>query len=124
MIYFLRPGTAYFLNALPEYVCKTEKSFFRKRRTTPVSLFSALIPLPMGQQALPPALPLLLKLRTRAHRGTQSLRQKSISGGRNFDMEFYWVSADEISDLEIYPDNCKKFLLSHDGGLRHFIYKE
>ena len=27
-------------------------------------------------------------------------------------MEFYWVSADEISDLEIYPDNCKKFLLS------------
>lgn len=39
-------------------------------------------------------------------------------------MEFYWVSADEISDLEIYPDNCKKFLLSHDGGLRHFIYKE
>ena len=45
-------------------------------------------------------------------------------GGMDFDMEFYWVSADEISDLEIYPDNCKKFLLSHDGGLRHFIYKE
>ena len=39
-------------------------------------------------------------------------------------MEFYWVSADEISDLEIYPDNCKKFLVSHDGGLRHFIYEE
>ena len=52
------------------------------------------------------------------------MRQKSISGGRNFDMEFYWVSADEISDLEIYPDNCKKFLLSHGGGVRHFIYKE
>ena len=50
--------------------------------------------------------------------------KRAYRGGRNFDMEFYWVSADEISDLEIYPDNCKKFLLSHDGGLRHFIYKE
>ena len=44
--------------------------------------------------------------------------------GRSFDMEFHWVSFNEIPGLEIYPDNCKKFLLSHDGGLRHFIYKE
>ena len=44
--------------------------------------------------------------------------------GRSFDMEFHWVSLDEIPGLEIYPENCKEFLLSPGGGVRHFIYKE
>ncbi len=39
-------------------------------------------------------------------------------------MEFHWVFFDEIPGLEIYPENCRDFLLSPGGGVRHFIYKE
>lgn len=44
--------------------------------------------------------------------------------GRNFDIEFHWISLEEIKGLEVYPTNAAELLGKWNEGVQHFVYKE
>lgn len=44
--------------------------------------------------------------------------------GRNFDIQFHWVSLDNIRDIELYPTNVKQLLENLNCGVQHFVYRE
>jgi ADP-ribose pyrophosphatase YjhB (NUDIX family) len=44
--------------------------------------------------------------------------------GRVFDLEFSWISIDEIDSILLYPPVAKELLHRLDGGVEHFVYKE
>ena len=44
--------------------------------------------------------------------------------GRNFDLEYHWVSLDEAEKLEVYPTQTPQLLQRLDEGVQHFVYRE
>lgn len=44
--------------------------------------------------------------------------------GKTFDLEFSWISINEIDSILLYPPVAKKLLLELDGDVQHFVYKE
>ena len=44
--------------------------------------------------------------------------------GRVFDLEFSWVSMDDLDAILLYPPVAKELLRRLDGGVEHFVYKE
>ena len=45
-------------------------------------------------------------------------------GGRNFDLEYHWVSLENAEKLEIYPTQTRQLLKQLDAGVIHFVYQE
>lgn len=44
--------------------------------------------------------------------------------GRDFDIEFHWITITKLKNIEVYPINASE-LLEHIGeGVKHFVYKE
>lgn len=43
---------------------------------------------------------------------------------RDFDIEFHWISIDEVKNIEVYPNNTSELLEHLDEGVQHFVYKE
>jgi len=37
---------------------------------------------------------------------------------------FYWISLDEVKNINVYPTNAAELLLCLDDGVQHFIYRE
>lgn len=50
--------------------------------------------------------------------GTESLE------GRNFEMEFFWLSPEELEKAEVYPENAVRLLRDESGAVHHFVYRE
>jgi hypothetical protein len=44
--------------------------------------------------------------------------------GRDFKIEFHWISIDELNQIEVYPKNIACLLKLHDDGVQHFVYRE
>lgn len=44
--------------------------------------------------------------------------------GRNFDLEFHWISLERVGELEVYPVQAPELLQKLDRGVQHFIYRE
>lgn len=44
--------------------------------------------------------------------------------GRNFDLEYHWVSIEDVEKLEVYPIQTPELLRKLDEGVQHFVYKE
>lgn len=44
--------------------------------------------------------------------------------GRNFDLEYHWVSLENAEKLEIYPTQTRQLLKQLDAGVIHFVYQE
>jgi 8-oxo-dGTP pyrophosphatase MutT (NUDIX family) len=44
--------------------------------------------------------------------------------GRDFDIEFHWISLTKVKNLEVYPSNASELLEHIDEGVEHFVYKE
>ena len=44
--------------------------------------------------------------------------------GRNFDLEYHWVSLENAEKLEIYPTQARQLLKQLDTGVTHFVYQE
>ena len=44
--------------------------------------------------------------------------------GRNFDLEYHWVSVADVGKLEVYPTNAPELLQKLCDGVQHFIYRE
>lgn len=43
---------------------------------------------------------------------------------RNFDIEFHWVSLDQLAHMEVYPTNAAELMQKISNGVQHFIYRE
>lgn len=50
--------------------------------------------------------------------GTETLE------GRDFEMEFFWMSPEEIEKSEVYPENAAELLRDESGEVHHFVYRE
>lgn len=44
--------------------------------------------------------------------------------GRDFNIEFHWISLTKVKKLEVYPTNANELLGHIDEGVKHFVYKE
>lgn len=44
--------------------------------------------------------------------------------GRDFKIEFHWISLDETENIEVYPTNTSELIKKLDDGVQHFVYKE
>ena len=44
--------------------------------------------------------------------------------GRSFDLEFHWVSLEDVEKLEVYPTQTPELLKKLHEGVQHFVYKE
>lgn len=44
--------------------------------------------------------------------------------GRDFDLEFHWVSIEELDGIEMFPQNARELLSCLGEGVKHFVYKE
>ena len=44
--------------------------------------------------------------------------------GRNFDLEYHWVSIEDAGTMEIYPTQTRRLLKQLDAGVTHFVYQE
>ncbi len=44
--------------------------------------------------------------------------------GKGFNMDFYWVSLEELTSIEVYPVNASELIDKIDKGVQHFIYRE
>ncbi len=44
--------------------------------------------------------------------------------GRDFEMEFHWVSIESLHRMEVYPKNTPVLLENLRGGVQHFIDRE
>ena len=44
--------------------------------------------------------------------------------GQNFNIEFHWVSFDEVKNIEVYPMNAAELLGKLHEGVQHFVYRE
>ncbi len=44
--------------------------------------------------------------------------------GRNFELEFHWISIENVADIEMYPTNCKDLLVNINENIQHFVYRE
>ncbi len=44
--------------------------------------------------------------------------------GKTFDLEFSWVSMEEIDTILLYPPLAKQLLFNLDDGVQHFVYRE
>ena len=44
--------------------------------------------------------------------------------GRNFDLEYHWVSLADVEKLEAYPIQTPALLPKLHEGVQHFVYKE
>lgn len=53
---------------------------------------------------------------------TGSFAAREQLGGRSFQMEFQWVPADILDQIEVYPSNARALLKGE--GVQHFIYRE
>lgn len=44
--------------------------------------------------------------------------------GKNFKMEFYWQSVENLNQIEVYPTNIPELMKRYHEGVQHFVYKE
>lgn len=44
--------------------------------------------------------------------------------GRNFDLEYHWISVEDAEKTEIYPTQTPQLLKKLHEGVQYFVYKE
>ena len=44
--------------------------------------------------------------------------------GRNFDLEYHWVSLEDMAKLEVYPTQTPELMKRLQDGVQHFVYNE
>ncbi len=44
--------------------------------------------------------------------------------GREFQIEFHWMSVDSINQIEVYPTNIANLMKQYNEGVQHFVYRE
>ena len=44
--------------------------------------------------------------------------------GRNFDLEFHWISLTELKNIEVYPTNVIELVDKLEQGVQRFVYHE
>ncbi|MCL2519208.1 MAG: NUDIX hydrolase [Oscillospiraceae bacterium] len=44
--------------------------------------------------------------------------------GREFKIEFYWISVENLCQIEVYPTNIPDLMTRYHEGVQHFVYKE
>lgn len=44
--------------------------------------------------------------------------------GRDFKIEFHWITVDSLSQFEVYPTNIAGLMQRYNEGVQHFVYRE
>ena len=60
---------------------------------------------------------------------TQILHDKLFFGdenieGRDFKIEFHWMSIDSLEKIEVYPNNIAELMKLYNEGVQHFVCRE